>query len=54
MDGLRPQKIKKTKSKKPEPLVTKEAKSFRDATGKLTNYTNHHRITEYMNGKKPE
>ena len=53
MDGLRAKKIKETKSKKRDPLVTKEAQSFKDATGKLTNYTNHHRITEYMDGKKP-
>ena len=57
MDGLRPQRIKATKSKR-KPLVTKEAASFREATGKLDNWLNHKRITEYLetsqNGKNEE
>ena len=48
MDGLRPQRIKATKSKRIEPLVTPEARSFREATGKLDNWTNHRRITDYL------
>jgi len=48
MDGLRPQRIKATKSKKIKPLITPEAKSFREETSKLTNWTQHRRITEYL------
>jgi len=48
MDGLRPQRIKATKSKRIEPLVTPEARSFREATSKLDNWTNHRRITDYL------
>jgi len=54
MDGLRPQRIKATKSKRIEPLVTPEAKSFREATGKLDNWTNHHRITDYLEAPEAE
>ena len=54
MDGLRPQRIKATKSKRIEPLVTPEAKSFREATGKLDNWTNHHRITDYLEAPEDE
>jgi len=54
MDGLRPQRIKATKSKRIEPLVTPEAKSFREATGKLDNWTNHHRITDYLEPQEDE
>lgn len=53
MDGLRAKKITKTKSKKRDPLVTKEAESFKKATSKITNYTNQYRLTEYLDGKKP-
>jgi len=54
MDGLRAKKIKETKSKKRDPLVTKEAESFKKETSKITNWTNHHRITEYLDGEKPK
>ena len=54
MDGLRPQRIKATKSKRIEPLVTPEAKSFREATGKLDNWTNHRRITDYLEAPEDE
>ena len=54
MDGLRPQRIKATKSKRIEPLVTPEAKSFREATGKLDNWTNHRRITDYLEPPEDE
>jgi len=48
MDGLRPQRIKATKGKRIEPLVTSEAKSFREATSKLDNWIHHRRITDYL------
>jgi len=48
MDGLRPTRIKTTKSKKVDPLVTPEAQSFKEATGKLDNWLNHRRITDYL------
>ena len=54
MDGLRPQRIKATKSKRIEPLVTPEARSFREATGKLDNWTNHRRITDYLEAPEDE
>jgi len=54
MDGLRPQRIKATKSKRIEPLVTPEARSFREATGKLDNWINHHRITDYLEAPEDE
>jgi len=48
LDGLRPQRIKGTKGKRIEPLVTPEAKSFREATSKRDNWTRHRRITDYL------
>jgi len=44
---LKPQK-KTNGSKKIEPLVTKEAESFKKETSKITNWTNHKRLDEYF------
>jgi len=54
MEGLRPRRIKATRSKKVDPLVTPEAENFRKETSKLTNWTQHRRITDYLEGGPPE
>lgn len=50
---MKPQR--KTKgSKKTPPMRTPEGESFREEARKLDNWINHHRITEYLDGEKPE
>lgn len=54
MNPLKPKKIKATKGKKIEPLVTPEAEDFRRESGKLDNWLNHRRITEYFTEEEEE
>ena len=53
MNPLKPRRLMEG-HKKVKPYRTKEGADFRREAGKLDNWVNHRRITEYLDGEKPE